>query len=117
MTARAIVMADGDGVIRGWSGGAEALFGHAASDAIGKTLDLIVPETHRDQHWRGFRAAISRGRSDDDNVASVPVRTRDGSISRFAVRILVLADAFGGGAGAVAVFAPLPEGRSALAEL
>ncbi|HYQ08418.1 MAG TPA: PAS domain S-box protein [Xanthobacteraceae bacterium] len=40
----AIVAADRDGIICFWNPGAERIFGHAAADTIGHSLDLIIPE-------------------------------------------------------------------------
>ena len=58
----AVVMADSTGVIRIFSPGAQALFGHDAGTAVGQTLDLLVPERYRDQHWAGFaRGGRARG--------------------------------------------------------
>lgn len=104
----AIVMADADGVIRGWSNGAVELFGHGAEIAIGQRLDLVVPHEYRERHWRGFHAAVDAGKADPGNVANVPALRADGTIARLAVHLMVLTDAFGRGVGAVAVFAPLP---------
>jgi PAS domain S-box-containing protein len=42
---QAVVVADATGIIRMWNQGAETLFGHAADEAIGQTLDLIAPES------------------------------------------------------------------------
>jgi PAS domain S-box-containing protein len=42
-----VVLADRNGVIRFWSRGAEQAFGHAVAEAVGQTLDLIVPPEHR----------------------------------------------------------------------
>ncbi|HWE91662.1 MAG TPA: PAS domain-containing protein [Pseudonocardiaceae bacterium] len=113
MAPPAIVMADRTGTIQLWNDGAEAMFGYSPAEAIGRTLDLIVPETHRDQHWTGFRAAAGETAADQDTedpidrgTASVPVQLRDGSVSRFAVRLLVLRDGRGRAAGALALFAP-----------
>ena len=47
MDHHAIVIADQDGVIRVWSDGAARLIGHAAADAVGQKLDLIVPPDFR----------------------------------------------------------------------
>ena len=58
----AIVFADREGVIRVWNRGAEALFGFAASEAVGRSLDLIVPERFRQAHWAAFDRAIAQGR-------------------------------------------------------
>jgi PAS domain S-box-containing protein len=54
----AIVAADGDGIIRFWNPGAERIFGHAIADAIGHSLDLIIPERLRQRHWAGYGRAI-----------------------------------------------------------
>ncbi|MCK9247528.1 MAG: PAS domain S-box protein [Solirubrobacteraceae bacterium] len=59
--AEAVIYADREGRIRRWSRGCVALFGFTAEEALGQSLDLIVPERLRDAHWRGFHAAIERG--------------------------------------------------------
>ena len=64
----AIIFADCVGVIRLWNRGAEALFGHSAEEAIGHTLDLIVPEPYRTAHWAGFYRAVQQGRFTKDDV-------------------------------------------------
>jgi PAS domain S-box-containing protein len=104
---RAIVMADAGGIIRMWSPGAEELFGYASADAVGQSLELIVPETYRERHWAGFHAAMQGDTSERaSGVASVPVRRHDGSITRYAVRLMVLGDAWSKAVGAAAIFAP-----------
>ena len=57
----ALIFADRYGVIRVWNARAQALFGHAADEAIGNSLDLIIPEHLRAAHWRGYHAAIASG--------------------------------------------------------
>ena len=47
----AAVYVDVSGTIRSWNRAAESLFGHSASEAIGRRADLIVPPSHRDMHW------------------------------------------------------------------
>ena len=64
----AIIFADRDGVIRLWNQGAETLFGHGAAEAIGRTLDLIVPGPYRAPHWAGFSRAVERGHFSNDDV-------------------------------------------------
>ena len=54
----AIVYARADGGIGFWNAGAQALFGHSPSEALGKRVNLIVPEEYRAMHWAGFRRAI-----------------------------------------------------------
>jgi PAS domain S-box-containing protein len=57
----AVVFADRDGVIRVWNAAAERLFGHPAADAVGHSLDLIVPERFRQAHWTGYDRALAAG--------------------------------------------------------
>ena len=57
----ALIFADLDGIIRLWNPGAETVFGFAASEALGQSLDLIIPEKLRKAHWDGFNKAIARG--------------------------------------------------------
>jgi PAS domain S-box-containing protein len=59
----AMIYADRDGVIRVWNQRAETLFGHAAADAVGQNLDLIIPERLRAAHWQGFHAAVASGQT------------------------------------------------------
>jgi PAS domain S-box-containing protein len=77
----AIIFADCAGVIRVWNQGAEALFGHSAAEAVGHTLDLIVPEPYRPAHWAGFSRAVQQGRfAKDDVLLTSRARTKDGRI-------------------------------------
>jgi PAS domain S-box-containing protein len=46
----AIVASDRNGVIRFWNPGAERIFGHGAEQALGQSLDLIIPERLRARH-------------------------------------------------------------------
>jgi PAS domain S-box-containing protein len=57
----AVIFADAQGIIRLWNPGAESLFGFGAGEALGQSLDLIIPENLRKAHWDGYGKAISRG--------------------------------------------------------
>jgi PAS domain S-box-containing protein len=77
----AIIAADQDGIVRFWNPGAERLFGYSAAEAIGSSLDLIVPERLRQRHWEGFRRvmATSESRYGEADLLSVPARRKDGA--------------------------------------
>jgi PAS domain S-box-containing protein len=78
----AIIFADCAGVIRLWNQGAEALFGYSAAEAVGQTLDLIVPAPSRTAHWAGFSRAVHQGRfTKDDVLLTSHALTKDGSIA------------------------------------
>jgi PAS domain S-box-containing protein len=64
----AIIFADCAGVIRLWNRAAETLFGYGAAEAVGHTLDLIVPEPLRAAHWAGFYRAVRQGRFTKETV-------------------------------------------------
>jgi PAS domain S-box-containing protein len=57
----AVIFAGTDGVITVWNGAAERVFGHAAANAIGQNLDIIIPEQFRSAHWTGFDRALAAG--------------------------------------------------------
>lgn len=59
--SEAFIYADRAGIIRWWSDGAERLFGFSKEEALGQSLDLIIPERLREGHWRGFNAAMESG--------------------------------------------------------
>jgi len=54
----AIIFADRTGAIRRWNRAAAAVFGFAAEEVLGQSLDLIIPVRLRDAHWAGFDAAM-----------------------------------------------------------
>lgn len=60
-TVDAVIFADAEGRIRLWNRSAERLFGYAASEVIGQSLDIIIPEHLRERHWKGFDAALAAG--------------------------------------------------------
>jgi PAS domain S-box-containing protein len=57
----ALIFSDLQGIIHVWNQGAENVFGFTATEAIGQSLDLIIPERMRKAHWDGYRMAIERG--------------------------------------------------------
>jgi PAS domain S-box-containing protein len=59
----AVIFADREGVIRLWNPGAESLFGYAGPEAVGQSLDILIPDDLRSRHWEGYRAAIVAGRT------------------------------------------------------
>jgi len=60
-TSDALIYASRDGKIERWNEAATHLFGFAKDEAIGQSLDIIIPERLRDAHWKGFDAAIASG--------------------------------------------------------
>jgi len=79
--SEAIVASDRDGLIRFWNPGAERMFGHSAAEALGQSLDLIIPERFRARHWQGYRHVMASGKSrySAGEVLAVPALRKDGS--------------------------------------
>ncbi|HEX3414310.1 MAG TPA: PAS domain S-box protein, partial [Stellaceae bacterium] len=59
----AIIYADAQGIIRFWNLGAERIFGFAEAEALGQSLDIIIPEGLRARHWAGYSATMQSGRT------------------------------------------------------
>jgi PAS domain S-box-containing protein len=75
----AVVICDRDGVIRFWNAAAERLFGFAPTEALGSSLDLIIPERLRERHWAGFEKALATGQTRyEHDVLRVPATHKDG---------------------------------------
>ena len=75
----AIIFADREGIIRLWNAGAETLFGYPAAEALGHSLDLIIPDRLRARHWEGYRRVIATGITHyDRRLLAVPALRKDG---------------------------------------
>jgi len=92
--ADAVVVADRDGIIRVWNPGAERIFGHPAAEALGQSLDLIIPERLRARHWDGFRRVMATGESHygEGALLSVPGMRKDGQRISLEFTIVPLKD-------------------------
>jgi len=59
----AIVYADAEGLIRFWNRGAARIFGFTETEALGASLDIIIPPGLRERHWQGFNETMRTGQS------------------------------------------------------
>jgi len=109
--ADAIIFADTDGIIRLWNAGAEAIFGYPAAEALGQTLDLIVPEKLRKNHWEGYRKVMATGKTKyGKETLAVPAITKaDNRISIEFTIVLVTNDS-GEPLGTAAIIRDVTEG-------
>ncbi len=76
----AILVSDREGVIRFWNSGAELMFGHTADEAVGQSLDLIIPENLRGRHWEGYWRVMASGETKyKTGLLSSPGVRKDGT--------------------------------------
>ena len=74
----AIVVCDAKGAITLWNPAAERMFGYTASEALGQSLDLIIPERLRKRHWDGYEKTMETGITRYGNdVLRVPATAKD----------------------------------------
>jgi PAS domain S-box-containing protein len=101
----AIVYADADGTIRLWNRGATRIFGFAESEALGGSLDIIIPEGLRQRHWLGYRGTMQTGQSryGDGQILSVPAVRKDGARISVEFTIVPFADDVGQMIGIAAI--------------
>ena len=57
----AVIVADLNGQIRLWNPSAERLFGFTPAEALGSSLDLIIPERLRARHWASYKKTMATG--------------------------------------------------------
>ena len=100
----AVIFADRDGIIRLWNRAAEEMFGYTEAEAVGRSLDLIIPEKQREIHWKGYGKVMLSGvtKYGSDTLA-VPAVTKDGERISIEFTINLLRDGDGKVLGPVAV--------------
>ena len=93
----AIIAADRDGVVRFWNPGAERIFGYTSEDAIGQSLDIIIPERLRTRHWDGYQQVMQGGESryGHGDILAVPSIRKDGAGISVEFTIVPLTDEAG----------------------
>jgi PAS domain S-box-containing protein len=86
----AIIYADAQGLIQLWNRSAERIFGFPEAEALGKTLDIIIPESLRGRHWQGYRATMQTGntRYGVGETLAVPAMRKDGQ--RISIEFTIL---------------------------
>lgn len=95
-TQEAIIYADRDGLIQLWNQGATAMFGYEGEEAIGHSLDLIIPERLRGRHWQGYHHVMETGVTRyGSEVLAVPAVRKDGQRLSIEFTIVLMQDSDG----------------------
>lgn len=92
----AIVVCDGAGAIILWNAGAERMFGFTKQEALGASLDIIIPERQRKRHWDGYYETMRTGVTRYGSaLLRVPALHKDGHALSIAFTVALLFDADG----------------------
>jgi PAS domain S-box-containing protein len=87
----AIIISDADGGITFWNAAAERMFGFTQSEALGESLDLIIPERLRGRHWDGYHKTMATGETRYGNdVLRVPAVHKEGRAMSIAFTVALL---------------------------
>lgn len=101
----AIVYADAAGVIRVWNAGATRMFGFSEQEALGQSLDIIIPASLQGRHWQGYHETMRTGetRYGDGQILAVPAVRKDSTRISVEFTIVPFTGADGKMAGIAAV--------------
>ena len=108
--ADAIIFADKEGIIRLWNLGAETIFGYSANEALGKSLDLIIPVKLRERHWQGYGKVMEKGITRyGSELLAVPAIRNDSRRISVEFTIVLLNDDTGKPMGTAAIIRDITE--------
>ena len=89
--ADAIIAAGADGKIIFWNPAATRMFGFTVDEALGQSLDLIIPERFRVRHWEGYRQVMATGKTKyGSEVLRVPAQHKEGKALSIAFTVSLL---------------------------
>ncbi|HEX8927058.1 MAG TPA: PAS domain S-box protein [Terriglobales bacterium] len=92
----AIISGDPQGRIQLWNKGAEEIFGWTAREAIGQSMDFIIPEKHREKHWTGYDRVMQTGETKyGKQLLAVPALTKSGTRISVEFTVVLIRDTQG----------------------
>ncbi|MDD3581565.1 MAG: PAS domain S-box protein [Desulfobacca sp.] len=107
----AIIFANTQGIINLWNKGAEHIFGYQAEEALGQSLDLIIPERWRKRHWQGYRQVMASGVTQyGRQLLAVPGKRKDNRPLSLEFSIVLIRGEDGQVAGAAAILRDVTAG-------
>lgn len=87
----AIMASDASGAITFWNPAAERMFGYTQSEALGQSLDIIIPQRQQQRHWDGYQKTMATGQTKYGNdVLRVPAVHKDGHMLSIAFTVALL---------------------------
>ena len=101
---------DTTGLIRMWSRDAEALLGYSESEAVGQSVELIIPPHLRGRHHAGFSRYVQTGVSHLPEIAISPAVHKTGTIVKLQISVRPVYDENQKIVAVEALVSPLPSG-------
>lgn len=87
----AIIASDASGAINLWNPAAQRMFGFTESEALGQSLDIIIPQRQQQRHWDGYHQTMATGKTRYGNdVLRVPAMHKDGHTLSIAFTVALL---------------------------
>ena len=83
----ATLTVDTTGRIRAWSREAEELLGYSRSEAVGQSVEIIIPPHLRDRHWAGFGRFVQTGISALPEVVIATAVHRNGQLVKLPISV------------------------------
>ena len=100
----AIIASDASGTIVLWNPAAERMFGYSEAEALGKALDIIIPQRQQQRHWDGYHKTMQTGVTKyGHDLLKVPAVHKDGHILSIAFTVSLLHSPDGAVSAIVAV--------------
>ncbi|WP_250520284.1 MULTISPECIES: PAS domain-containing protein [unclassified Caballeronia] len=100
----AVIVSDASGAITLWNPAAQRMFGFTQSEALGQSLDLIIPERLRGRHWDGYHKTMATGETRyGHDLLKVPAVDKDGRAMSIAFTVALLHSPQGELTGIVAI--------------
>ncbi len=86
-----VVVCDAKGDITFWNAAATRIFGFTEGEAIGQSLDLIIPERQRQRHWDGYHKTMDTGETRyGSDILRVPALHKEGKPLSIAFTVALL---------------------------
>ena len=87
----AIMVCDAEGAITLWNRAAERIFGFTEAEAVGQSLDMIIPQRQRQRHWDGYNKTLETGITQyGADLLRVPALHKDGHTLSIAFTVSML---------------------------
>jgi len=89
--ADAVMVCDAKGAIVLWNPACERMFGYTEAEALGQSMDLIIPERLRKRHWEGYDKTMATGVTKyGSDVLRVPAVDKAGKSLSIAFTVAML---------------------------